>query len=158
MAKKRNPRRSARSNQKATVQYISSDEKSSDHSSSERENMASNRTRSKRHAKTNASNVESDSSHNQPIGVARSASDTSDQIPNDEASDPLGGVATPMDEPMPEQFSCDVVVNVTRLSRNMDRVLAKHKLGAIYDSSTKKVIVKRHNAKPKKVILGALPK
>lgn len=52
-------------------------------------------------------------------------------------------------ESMPN-FNCDVAVNVTRLSKNLTRMLDKHNLCAIYDSRTRKAVVTKPKANKKK--------
>lgn len=56
--------------------------------------------------------------------------------------------ASSIDDTM-RNFDRDVSVDVTRLSRNLTRVLDKHNLCAIYDSRTKKAIASKPRANKK---------
>lgn len=163
MAKKKNPTRSTRSKRVATVRYGSSDElnssdgDSSKSSSSETKRMTTKRNRSKQQAPIISSDAESNSSDNEPLSVAPSVENVSDndKVPDEDSSNPSDRIVGTTGPKMSD-FNCDVVVNVTRLSKNMNRVLAKHNLDAIYDSRTKKAIVRRHKKESnKKVMLSA---
>lgn len=70
------------------------------------------------------------------------ASDDADQVPNDSLPNSSGSHISATGDTMSD-FKRDIVINVTKLSNNLSRVLAKHELSAIYDERKKLIAGKR---------------